>query len=237
MRRRGPSRCARRAGGRGSGRGAGRRAARRTRRRCAPPGSICPAPRPGTPSISAGWMPWKWIVCGCVEPLTNVIRSRSPSRQRSVGPGTRPLYVHAAKETPGATSISLSAAYSVHSRTTRPLAEPARSAPVEVAQQLVRVEAVAPRGRRCCRPRSAAWPSWSACGVVAPRGSLTLGCLRLVLPWMRVRDGAVEDRQRAGRSGRSDQQSATCKTSHVADCDTSRTLGRRNAAVRYLIWS
>ena len=42
-----------------------------------------------TPSISAGWMPWKWIVCGCCEPLMNVIRSRSPSRQRSVGPGTR----------------------------------------------------------------------------------------------------------------------------------------------------
>ena len=25
-------------------------------------------------------MPWKWIVCGCEEPLANVIRSRSPSR-------------------------------------------------------------------------------------------------------------------------------------------------------------
>jgi hypothetical protein len=25
------------------------------------------------PSISAGWMPWKWMVCGCVEALTNVI--------------------------------------------------------------------------------------------------------------------------------------------------------------------
>ena len=40
---------------------------------------------PGTPSISAGWMPWKWIVCGCSEPLPNRIRSRSPSRARSVG--------------------------------------------------------------------------------------------------------------------------------------------------------
>ena len=22
---------------------------------------------PGTPSIAAGWMPWKWIVCGCAR--------------------------------------------------------------------------------------------------------------------------------------------------------------------------
>ena len=36
-------------------------------------------------------MPWKWIVCGCAEPLANVIRSRSPSRQRSVGPGDAPV--------------------------------------------------------------------------------------------------------------------------------------------------
>ena len=40
------------------------------------------------------------------------------------------------------TSISLSIASSFHSRRTRPLAQPARRAPVEVAQQLVRVEAV-----------------------------------------------------------------------------------------------
>ena len=37
------------------------------------------------------WMPWKWIVCGCVPPLTKRIRSRSPSVARSVGPGMRPL--------------------------------------------------------------------------------------------------------------------------------------------------
>jgi len=65
-------------------------------------------------------MPWKWIVWGCDEPLPNAIRSRSPSRQRSVGPGMRPLYVHAAKRMPGATSISLSTAVSSHSRITVP---------------------------------------------------------------------------------------------------------------------
>ena len=62
-------------------------------------------------------MPWKWIVCGCLEPFVKRIRSRSPSRARSVGPGTRPLYAQAAYFTPGATSISFSSATSSHSRT------------------------------------------------------------------------------------------------------------------------
>src|SRR6266571_5619472 len=48
------------------------------------------------------------------------MRSRSPSRARSVGPGTRPLYVQAAYLTPGTTSISLSYATSCHSRSVRP---------------------------------------------------------------------------------------------------------------------
>ena len=49
------------------------------------------SPIPGMPSICAGWMPWKCIVCGCSEALTKRIRSFSPSRARRVGPGTRPL--------------------------------------------------------------------------------------------------------------------------------------------------
>ena len=78
---------------------------------------MLPAPTPGTPSIRAVWMPWKWIVCGWLAALMNRIRRRSPSRARSVGPGTRPLYAHAAYFTPGATSISFSSATSSHSRT------------------------------------------------------------------------------------------------------------------------
>ena len=70
-----------------------------------------------TPSMSAGWMPWKWIVCGCEPALTNRTRRRSPSVARITGPGTVPLYVHAGKKTPGAISISLSIAVSVYSRT------------------------------------------------------------------------------------------------------------------------
>ena len=58
--------------------------ARCCRRRC-----------PGTPSLRSRWMPWKCIVCGCVEPFVKWIRSRSPSRARSVGPG------HAAVVGPG----------------------------------------------------------------------------------------------------------------------------------------
>ena len=41
----------------------------------------------------------------------------SPSVARMTGPGTVPLYVQAGKKTPGATSISLSIAVSVYSRT------------------------------------------------------------------------------------------------------------------------
>ena len=70
-----------------------------------------------TPSMFVGWMPWKWIVCGCEPALTKLTRSVSPSVARSTGPGTVPLYVQAGKNTPGATSISLSVAVSVYSRT------------------------------------------------------------------------------------------------------------------------
>ena len=80
---------------RGSGRGAGRTARRRTRRRSGRPGAICPAPSPGTPSISAGWMPWKWIVCGWSravderdpQPLALAARSVGPGDAAVVGPG------------------------------------------------------------------------------------------------------------------------------------------------------
>ncbi len=51
-----------------------------------------------------------WIVCGWLVWFTKVTRTRSPSRQRSVGPGMRPLYVQAANVTPGATSMSFSTA-------------------------------------------------------------------------------------------------------------------------------
>ena len=65
----------------------------------------------------AGWIPWKWIVCGCEPALTKWTRSRSPSVARITGPGAVPLYVHAGKKTPGATSSSVSVAVSVYSRT------------------------------------------------------------------------------------------------------------------------
>ena len=98
---------------------------------------MLPAPTPGTPSIRAVWMPWKWIVCGWSAALTNRIRRRSPSRARSVGPGTRPLYAHAAYLTPGATSISFSSATSSHSRT------PPRTTPSSKSRSnSLRIEAV-----------------------------------------------------------------------------------------------
>jgi hypothetical protein len=53
----------------------------------------------------AGWMPWKWIVCGWEPAFANLTLSRSPSVARITGPGTVPLYVHAEKNTPLATSI------------------------------------------------------------------------------------------------------------------------------------
>jgi hypothetical protein len=65
-----------------------------------------------TPSMCDGWIPWKWIVCGCEPPLVKRMRSRSSSVARMTGPGTVPLYVHAGKKTPGAISISLSIASS-----------------------------------------------------------------------------------------------------------------------------
>ena len=41
---------------------------------------------------------------------------RSPSVARITGPGAVPLYIHAGKKTPGATSSSVSVAVSVYSR-------------------------------------------------------------------------------------------------------------------------
>ncbi len=64
-----------------------------------------------------GWMPWKWIVCGCEPALTNFTFRMSPSVARITGPGTVPLYVQAGKNTPGAISSSLSTAVSVYGRT------------------------------------------------------------------------------------------------------------------------
>src|SRR5215211_1805115 len=62
-------------------------------------------------------MPWKWIVCGWEPPLLKRTRRRSSSVARITGPGTLPLYVHAAKVTPWATSTSRSSATSSYSRT------------------------------------------------------------------------------------------------------------------------
>ncbi len=50
-----------------------------------------------TPSMSAGWIPWKWIVCGCDPPLKKLTSSMSSSVARMTGPGTVPLYVQAEK--------------------------------------------------------------------------------------------------------------------------------------------
>ena len=65
----------------------------------------------------AGWMPWKWIECGCEPALTKRTRRMSSSVARITGPGTVPLYVQAGKKTPGAISISRSIARSEYSRT------------------------------------------------------------------------------------------------------------------------
>jgi hypothetical protein len=58
--------------------------------------------------MSAGWMPWKWIVCGCEPALTKFTRRRSSSVALITGPGTVPLNVQALKVTPLAISIVLS---------------------------------------------------------------------------------------------------------------------------------
>ena len=47
-----------------------------------------------TPSMFAGWMPWKWIECGWEPALTKRTRRMSPSVARITGPGMVPLYVH-----------------------------------------------------------------------------------------------------------------------------------------------
>ena len=70
-----------------------------------------------TPSMFVGWIPWKWIVCGCEPALTKRTRRMSSSVARITGPGIVPLYVQAGKKTPGAISISSSVATSVYSRT------------------------------------------------------------------------------------------------------------------------
>ena len=65
----------------------------------------------------AGWIPWKWIVCGCDPRFRKRTRSVSPSVALITGPGAVPLYVQAGKKTPGATSRSVSPAVSMYSRT------------------------------------------------------------------------------------------------------------------------
>ncbi len=65
----------------------------------------------------AGWIPWKWIVCGCEPSLRKLTRRVSPSVARMTGPGAVPLYVHAGKKMPGAISSSVSTATSSYLRT------------------------------------------------------------------------------------------------------------------------
>ena len=60
--------------------------------------------------MSAGWIPWKWIVWGCDPPLKKLTSSMSSSVARMTGPGTVPLYVQAEYVTPCATSTSRSTA-------------------------------------------------------------------------------------------------------------------------------
>ena len=61
------------------------RAGRRTRRRCVRRADLAGA-EAGHAVHVRGWMPWKWIVCGCADPLVNVIRRRSPSPRRPLHP-------------------------------------------------------------------------------------------------------------------------------------------------------
>ena len=195
------------------------RAARRTRRRCDPPGSIWPAPRPGTPSIAAGWMPWKWIVCGCSEPLTKrdpqpLALARAQRRAGDaavVGPGRR-------SGCPGATSISLSAATSVHSRTTRPLASRCVVPQSKSRRIVVWVEAVGGVvDVAAVERRVAALFLGSVAGV-------RVGRLRLGLPRVRVRDRGVQPGPgESDRRHTRGQQSASCQTRHELDCDMAKS--------------
>src|SRR5437867_2049669 len=87
-------------------------------------------------------MPWKWIVCGCVPALMKWMRNRSPSRARNVGPR------HAAVVGPGGILDARHDLDLLVGCDELPFAERAaagqspRLAPVEVAQDQRRVEAV-----------------------------------------------------------------------------------------------
>ena len=109
----------------------------------------------------------------------------------------------------------------------RPLAhdaaarEPPRRAPVEVAQDRVRVEAVGGV------VDGAAVEGGVAAGGVGGRGGVAgvrVGRLGLGLPGMRVRDGGVQpgagepDRRHAGG-----EQAASCQSWHDDDCDTPKS--------------
>ena len=87
-------------------------------------------------------MPWKWIVCGCSEPLPNgsaAARPRGAQRRARdaavVGPGRRTSRRARPRSRGRSRRAPTRAA-------TRPLAQPARRAPVEVAQRSRGVEAV-----------------------------------------------------------------------------------------------
>ena len=50
-----------------------------------------PGPRPGTPSMSPGWNAVEVHAVRVIAAVESVIRIRSPSVQRIVGPGIHPL--------------------------------------------------------------------------------------------------------------------------------------------------
>ncbi len=106
----------------------------------------------------------------------------------------------------------------------RPLAHHAaaregpRDAPVEVAQQLVRVEAVGGVVDRAAVERRVAAVRLGA----VPR--VRVGCLRLGLPRVAVRDGGVQagpgETERRHARG---QQSASCQAGHDLNCGTPKS--------------
>ena len=91
----------------------------------------------------AGWMPWKWIECGCEPALTKRTRRMSSSVARITGPGIVPLYVQAGIEDAGRDlDLPVDRAHRVLAHAARLVRERGRR-----VQQLVEVGGAADRRR------------------------------------------------------------------------------------------
>ena len=121
---------------------------------------------------------------------------------------------------PGATSISLSAATSFHSRSTPAARQPGRLAVVEVAQDLGRVEAVGGvvDGLACAEGRAA--PCRRRAAISPPRPTLAVGAL-----------GASPLRRRARRA-RPGAGTVSCSSASVGAATTPPASSRRRLIPR-----